>query len=128
MEKSGNHSGAYHLKIRSCSDGDRETLKSIEADCFALEEHVIADRIEDSQKSTGKGRRGPLFVATFVDVAVVEIHGREEIVGYCAWACEPFGVASDTCIHIMNLAVAPSFRTAHSHLITHYMCCLTKTY
>lgn len=75
------------------------------------EEHAIADRMDDAKKSSTKNqRRGPLFVPTFVDVASVMVDGKEHVAGYCAWSCEPAGTSSETCIHIMNLAVAEQFR------------------
>eukprot|EP00438_Fugacium_kawagutii_P014027 Skav233994 [mRNA] locus=scaffold2413:66955:68598:+ [translate_table: standard] len=74
------------------------------------EEHAIAERLDDSQKLDKKQRRGPLFVPSFVDIALLPVDGEEAVVGYCAWSSEPWG-SSENCIHIMNLAVALEFRS-----------------
>lgn len=62
---------------------------------------------------SGTVRRGtprPLFVPTFIDVALLPVDGEKAVVGYCAWSSEPSG-SSENCIHIMNLAVALEFRS-----------------
>eukprot|EP00435_Cladocopium_sp_Y103_P031348 s577_g7.t3 len=91
--------------------GDRKKLLEIEEECFIEDEHAIADRLDDAQKGQPKKQRrpGPLFVPSFVDVVTVAVEGGSQVAGYCAWCCEPTAGA-ETCIHIMNLAVAQQFR------------------
>lgn len=98
-----------HLRFRRSAAP--QDLPLLSQPLLLQEEHAIADRMDDSKKSSTKNqRRGPLFVPTFVDVASVMVDGKEHVAGYCAWSCEPAGTSSETCIHIMNLAVAEQFR------------------
>ena len=98
--------------IRPVSDADALSLQRIESEAFASEEHALAERLADSHADSQRQSRGPWFVPTYVDVAVVTTETTstgDAIAGYLAWSYEPFG-ACEKCIHVMNLAVAADFR------------------
>ena len=93
------------ISIRSALESDWPCMQRIESEAFFKPERVLAERIADSRRK----HHGPLFVPTYVDVAVVKACSGDVVAGYVAWSYEPFG-ACEKCIHVMNLAVSVEFR------------------